>query len=90
MYKKDLALNNLQWLVCHKNKPNHWRKRLVLDLDKQRQTCIYKNIILYFYSSMVTLMWSRRAVRESLHTQKSCWESEQTEETELQPKFLTL
>ena len=25
MYKEDLALNNLQWLICHKNptKPNH-------------------------------------------------------------------
>ena len=22
MYKKDLALNNIQWLICHKNKPN--------------------------------------------------------------------
>ena len=22
MYKLDLALNNLQWLVCHKTKPN--------------------------------------------------------------------
>ena len=22
MYKKDLALNNLQWLICHKTKPN--------------------------------------------------------------------
>ena len=22
MYKKDLALDNLQWLICHKNKPN--------------------------------------------------------------------
>ena len=22
MYKKDLALNNLQWLMCHKTKPN--------------------------------------------------------------------
>ena len=22
MYKKDLALNNLQWLVCHKTQPN--------------------------------------------------------------------
>ena len=21
MYKKDLALNNLQWLICHENKP---------------------------------------------------------------------
>ena len=22
MYKEDLALNNLQWLTCHKTKPN--------------------------------------------------------------------
>ena len=22
MYKEDLALNNLQWLICHKIKPN--------------------------------------------------------------------
>ena len=22
MYKDDLALNNLQWLICHKTKPN--------------------------------------------------------------------
>ena len=22
MYKKDLASNNLQWLICHKTKPN--------------------------------------------------------------------
>ena len=22
MYKKDLALNNLQWLICHKTQPN--------------------------------------------------------------------
>ena len=23
MYIKNLALNNLQWLICHKTKPNH-------------------------------------------------------------------
>ena len=23
MCKEDLALNNLQWLICHKTKPNH-------------------------------------------------------------------
>ena len=22
MYEKDLALNNLHWLICHKTKPN--------------------------------------------------------------------
>ena len=23
MYKVDLALNNHQWLICHKTKPNY-------------------------------------------------------------------
>ena len=23
MFKKDLALNELQWLICHKTKPNN-------------------------------------------------------------------
>ena len=23
MYKEELALNNLQWLICHKTQPNH-------------------------------------------------------------------
>ena len=23
MYKVNLALNNLQWLICHKTEPNH-------------------------------------------------------------------
>ena len=22
MYKQDLSLNNLQWLICHKTQPN--------------------------------------------------------------------
>ena len=22
MYKEDLALNNLKWLICHKSQPN--------------------------------------------------------------------
>ena len=24
-YKKDLALNNLQWLICHKTKPSQFK-----------------------------------------------------------------
>ena len=27
-YKEDLALNNLQWLICHKTQPNHLIMRL--------------------------------------------------------------
>ena len=36
-YKEDLALNNLQWLICHKTKPNQiyliylYKKNLALN-----------------------------------------------------------
>ena len=26
MYKEELSLNNLQWLICHKTKPNQYLK----------------------------------------------------------------
>ena len=51
--------------------------KLLLDLDKQHQTCINKYIILYFYSLTVMLVWSRRAIKENLRIQRSCQESEQ-------------
>ena len=60
---------------------------LSLDLDKQRGTSIYKNVILYFHSLTVTLVWSGRAVGESSYRQRSCQESEQPAETDIQPKF---
>ena len=28
MYKMDLALNNLQWLICNKNKPNQTKREV--------------------------------------------------------------
>ena len=28
MYKPDLALNNLQWLICHKTKPKNLQEKL--------------------------------------------------------------
>ena len=30
MYKEDLALNNLQWLICHKTQPNQTNPLLCL------------------------------------------------------------
>ena len=38
MYKQDLVLNNLQWLICHKTKPNHWRM-LLMSLFLVLQQC---------------------------------------------------
>ena len=34
MYEEDLALSNLQWLICHKTKPNQ---------TKQSHTNMYQN-----------------------------------------------
>ena len=37
MYKKDLALNNLKWLIWHKTKPNqsqYLRQLVILFLSK--------------------------------------------------------
>ena len=31
MFKKDLSLNNLQWLICHKTKPKHTRQILLVE-----------------------------------------------------------
>ena len=56
-----------------------------LGLGKERWTLMFKNIILYFYSSMVMLVWSRRAVGESSHTKRSCGESEQQAGTDFTP-----
>ena len=33
MYKKDLALNKLQWLICLKTKPNGYQLSLIDNKD---------------------------------------------------------
>ena len=32
MYKQDLALNNQQWLICHKSQPNYYKHNIIADL----------------------------------------------------------
>ena len=41
MYKEDLALNNQQWLICHKNKPNPNSNVNFMYQNKKKKT--YKN-----------------------------------------------
>ena len=41
MYKEDIALNNLQWLICHKTKRNH------LTVCKQRSFSSFKDNVTY-------------------------------------------
>ena len=34
MYKKNLALNELQWLICHEIKPNQIKKIIKIKLSE--------------------------------------------------------
>ena len=43
MYKKDLVLNNLQWLICHKTKPSQ-AKQIYLCNKKKKKTKIMNEI----------------------------------------------
>ena len=42
MYKDDLALNNLQWLICHKTRRNQ-TKCLAEDTHLNYIICIYNH-----------------------------------------------
>ena len=48
MYKEDFALNNLQWLICHKTKPN-W-KSLYKVLDSA--------VKIFLGSHLCKILWS--------------------------------
>ena len=37
MYKEDLALNNLQGLICHKTQPNQQEPSLVKNKQKNKK-----------------------------------------------------
>ena len=37
MYKEDLALNNIQWLICHKTQPN----QIIFDIQPNHIYLIY-------------------------------------------------
>ena len=43
MYKEDLALNNLQWLICHKTKQNQTKPNLRI-MCMYLTFCILKDI----------------------------------------------
>ena len=41
MYKKNLTLNNLQWLVCHKTQPNQTKPNLF--------SFVFLNNMIFYY-----------------------------------------
>ena len=49
IYKKDLALNNLQWLICHKNKPNQKKQNLSMTIN-----CKFKSGLKGAYEDVIS------------------------------------
>ena len=43
MNKPDLALNNLQWLICHKTKPNSFYSHRLAILRLENSGCSTTN-----------------------------------------------
>ncbi len=52
MYKEDLALINLKWLICHKTQPN----QIIMPLNK------IETIIYLFYLLHATLLKAYRSL----------------------------
>ena len=56
-YKKDLALNYPQWLICHKTKPNQWIKTGFLP----NCGCVH------------TIVWMHHLETNKKHREKAKW-----------------
>ena len=63
MYKEDLALNNLQWLICYKTKPNCLTCHMTISEPIQVHPFNHQNFtmkrdlpITFFLSLKITLM----------------------------------
>ena len=47
MYKEDLALNNLQWLICHKIKPNQTKPNPMYLVNMYKEDLSLNNLQLF-------------------------------------------
>ena len=53
MYKEDLALNNQEWLICHKTKPNYISQPCIILLPARTMEAAHLvdvHLGLFFYS----------------------------------------
>ena len=49
MYKQDLVLNNLKWLMCHKTQPNPTKPNHILDIYMCGRICTHTHTHTYIY-----------------------------------------
>ncbi len=59
MYKEDLALNNLQWLICYKNQPTCLKHLLAFDSIAWKRTFLEKfdPLCRYFRKEIAETEW---------------------------------
>ena len=65
MYKEDLILNNLQWLICHKTKPNQTKPK-----TKGQIMIIPGEMFAYSFDKFIGIMWCH--FQESFEKELSC------------------
>ena len=63
MYEKDLALNNLKWLICHKTKSNKHicLKTNGIQADRVNTPPLKKNISETIHKERMNVQWTRFA-----------------------------
>ena len=51
MYKENLALTNLQWLICHKTQPNQTKTQfyVYISIDIFNQLLRYDEVLFFFF-----------------------------------------
>ena len=59
MYKMDLALNNLQWLICHKTKPNHFAPLFTHSWRENREIHIVSKSISVKWNTTSSRIWTQ-------------------------------
>ena len=57
MYKIVLALNNLQWLICHKTKPNQTETYVCLIWEQEAKVILVQQSIGVFVCLFVCFCW---------------------------------
>ena len=56
MYKEDLALNNVKWLICHKTRPNQTKPNMFSTCSLMYWVILVKSIsVIFHFCNVLTL-----------------------------------
>ena len=72
MYKEDLALTNLQWLICHKTKPNLSQSKVLTHHHHHIMLAAWTSLTLSRHSSLSFIALGRSSGQQPVSSH-SCW-----------------